>query len=169
MLSPWDKYDESRNFPAEESEMEKIMAAIKAIRNRRAEMNVPPSRKAQLFIETASEDTFRTGAVFMQKLASASEVTVGKDFSLETAVSIITEDARIYIPMAELIDFEAERARLNKELAAAEKQLSQIDAKLSNENFVNKAPANVVQGQRDAAEKLRDKIAMLKDSIASLG
>lgn len=169
MLSPWDKYDESRNFPAEESEMEKIMAAIKAIRNRRAEMNVPPSRKAQLFIETASEDTFRTGAVFMQKLASASEVTVGKDFSLETAVSIITEDARIYIPMAELIDFEAERARLNRELAAAEKQLSQIDAKLSNENFVNKAPANVVQGQRDAAEKLRDKIAMLKDSIASLG
>ena len=169
MLSPWDKYDESRNFPAEESEMEKIMAAIKAIRNRRAEMNVPPSRKAQLFIETASEDTFRTGAVFMQKLASASEVTVGKDFSLETAVSIITEDARIYIPMAELIDFEAERARLNKELAAAEKQLSQIDTKLSNENFVNKAPANVVQGQRDAAEKLRDKIAMLKDSIASLG
>ena len=169
MLSPWDKYDESRNFPAEESEMEKIMAAIKAIRNRRAEMNVPPSRKAQLFIETASEDTFRTGAVFMQKLASASEVTVGKDFSLETAVSIITEDARIYIPMAELIDFEAERARLNKELAAAEKQLAQIDAKLSNENFVNKAPANVVQGQRDAAEKLRDKIAMLKDSIASLG
>ncbi len=169
MLSPWDKYDESRNFPAEESEMEKIMAAIKAIRNRRAEMNVPPSRKAQLFIETASEDTFRTGAVFMQKLASASEVTVGKDFSLETAVSIITEDARIYIPMAELIDFEAERARLNKELAAAEKQFSQIDAKLSNENFVNKAPANVVQGQRDAAEKLRDKIAMLKDSIASLG
>lgn len=169
MLSPWDKYDESRNFPAEESEMEKIMAAIKAIRNRRAEMNVPPSRKAQLFIETASEDTFRIGAVFMQKLASASEVTVGKDFSLETAVSIITEDARIYIPMAELIDFEAERARLNKELAAAEKQLSQIDAKLSNENFVNKAPANVVQGQRDAAEKLRDKIAMLKDSIASLG
>lgn len=169
MLSPWDKYDESRNFPTEESEMEKIMAAIKAIRNRRAEMNVPPSRKAQLFIETASEDTFRTGAVFMQKLASASEVTVGKDFSLETAVSIITEDARIYIPMAELIDFEAERARLNKELAAAEKQLSQIDAKLSNENFVNKAPANVVQGQRDAAEKLRDKIAMLKDSIASLG
>ena len=169
MLSPWDKYDESRNFPAEESEMEKIMAAIKAIRNRRAEMNVPPSRKAQLFIETASEDTFRTGAVFMQKLASASEVTVGKDFSLETAVSIITEDARIYIPMAELIDFEAERARLNKELAAAEKQLAQIDAKLSNENFVNKAPSNVVQGQRDAAEKLRDKIAMLKDSIASLG
>lgn len=169
MLSPWDKYDESRNFPAEESEMEKIMAAIKAIRNRRAEMNVPPSRKAQLFIETASEDTFRIGAVFMQKLASASEVTVGKDFSLETAVSIITEDARIYIPMAELIDFEAERARLNKELAAAEKQFSQIDAKLSNENFVNKAPANVVQGQRDAAEKLRDKIAMLKDSIASLG
>ncbi len=169
MLSPWDKYDESRNFPAEESEMEKIMAAIKAIRNRRAEMNVPPSRKAQLFIETASEDTFRTGAVFMQKLASASEVTVGKDFSLETAVSIITEDARIYIPMAELIDFEAERARLNKELAAAEKQLAQIDAKLSNENFVNKAPANVVQGQRDAAEKLRDKIAMLKDSIASIG
>ncbi len=169
MLSPWDKYAESRNFPAEESEMEKIMAAIKAIRNRRAEMNVPPSRKAQLFIETASEDTFRTGAVFMQKLASASEVTVGKDFSLETAVSIITEDARIYIPMAELIDFEAERARLNKELAVAEKQLSQIDAKLSNENFVNKAPANVVQGQRDAAEKLRDKIAMLKDSIASLG
>ena len=169
MLSPWDKYDESRSFPAEESEMEKIMAAIKAVRNRRAEMNVPPSRKAQLFIETASEDTFRAGSVFMQKLASASEVTVGKDFGLESAVSIITADARIYIPMAELIDFEAERARLNKELAAAEKQLSQIDAKLSNENFVNKAPANVVQGQRDAAEKLRDKIAMLKDSIASLG
>ena len=169
MVSEFPVYDEKLVFEDEEKEMDKIMTAIRAIRNRRAEMNVVPSKKAKVFIETEDKDTFEQAGVFMQKLASASEVEVGDSFDMPTAVSIITEDARMYIPLDELVDFEAEKARLNKELAAAEKDLEFINNKLNNPNFVSKAPEAVVQKQKDAAEKLNDKIAMLKESIESIG
>ncbi|MEG2016175.1 MAG: valine--tRNA ligase, partial [Oscillospiraceae bacterium] len=139
------------------------------IRNRRAEMNVPPSKKAQVFIDTSFKDTFEAGSVFIKRLAYASDVSVGSGFSIDGAVSIITNDAKIYIPMGELIDFDAERARLNKEKAAAQKELDFINSKLSNENFVSKAPAQVVDGQRQSAAKLADKISMLDESIAAIG
>ncbi len=169
MLSAYPEFDESLCFASEEAEFERIMDAIRAIRNRRAEMNVPPSKKAQVFIDTSFKDTFESGIVFIKRLAYASEVSVGNDFNIDGAVSIITNDAKVYIPMGELIDFEAERARLNKEKIAAQKELDFINSKLSNENFVNKAPANVVEGQRTAAAKLADKIAMLDESIAAIG
>lgn len=168
MVSLWPGYDKALHFSAEELEMERIMEAVRAVRNRRAEMNVPPSRKAKLFIETTYAKTFEAAGVFMQKLAWASEVEVGSSFTIENAVSIITDDAKIFIPMGDLVDFEAERARLNKELTAAEKNLEGIVNKLANENFVLKAPIAVVEAQKETGEKLKDKIEMLKDSLSKL-
>lgn len=169
MISKWPEYSETLAFDAEENEMEKIMEAVRAIRNRRAEMNVAPSKKAKYFVATADKETFEFAGVFMKRLASASEVEVGDSFDIDGAVAIVTSDAKIYIPMGELIDFEAERARLNKEKDKALKELDFIDKKLNNPGFVSKAPEAVVQGQRDAAAKLRDKVAMLDESIAKLG
>ena len=169
MISKWPEYSETLAFDAEENEMEKIMEAVRAIRNRRAEMNVAPSKKAKYFVATADKETFEFAGVFMKRLASASEVEVGDSFDIDGAVAIVTSDAKIYIPMGELIDFEAERARLNKEKDKALKELDFIDKKLNNPSFVSKAPEAVVQGQRDAAAKLRDKVAMLDESIAKLG
>ncbi len=168
MVSDWPRYDEGLHFPQAEGEMNRIMAAIRGVRNRRAEMNVPPSRKAAIYVATQYEDTFRTGSAFFERLASASRVEVGAEWSIEGAVSVVTDDARIFIPMEELIDVQAELARLKKEQAAAEKNLSNVMAKLSNEGFVSKAPEAVVQNQRDAAAKLREKLAMLEQSIQSL-
>ncbi len=169
MISAWPEFDEALSFTAEEAEMERIMTAVRAIRNRRAEMNVPPSKKAKVYIATSYKATFEQGGVFMQKLASASEVGIADAFEIDGAVCIVTQDAKIYIPMGELVDFEAEKARLNKELAAVQKDLDFVNNKLSNENFVAKAPANVVAAQREQAAKYAEKIAMLKESIAKLG
>ena len=169
MISAWPEYDPAHSFEAEEAEMERIMTAVRAIRNRRAEMNVPPSRKAKVYIATAYKPAFEHGSVFMQRLASASEVEVADSFELDGAVCIVTADAKIYIPMGELVDLEAEKARLNKELAAVEKDLAFVNGKLSNENFVSKAPAAVVEAQREQKTRYEEKIAMLKESIAKLG
>ena len=169
MISSWPEYDGALNFSCEEEEMESIMEAVRAIRNRRAEMNVPPSKKAKYYIATAAKQTFESAGVFMKRLASASEVEVGDSFEPDGSVVIVTAKAKIYIPMGELIDFEAERARLLKEKDKALKELEFINKKLSNPGFVSKAPEAVVQGQREAAAKLNDKLKMLDDSIAKLG
>lgn len=169
MISSWPEYSEELCFSDDEAKMEKVMEAIRAIRNRRAEMNVPPSRKAKYYIAADDKDAFESAGIFMQRLASASEVELGDSFDIDGAVSIVTADAKIYIPMGELIDFEAERARLTKEKEKALKDLEFINKKLNNPGFVSKAPEAVVQGQRDAASKLQDKISMLDDSIAKLG
>ena len=169
MISAWPEFDPAHSFEAEEAEMERIMTAVRAIRNRRAEMNVPPSRKAKVYIATAYKPAFEHGSVFMQRLASASEVEVADSFELDGAVCIVTADAKIYIPMGELVDLASEKARLNKELAAVEKDLAFVNGKLSNENFVAKAPAAVVEAQREQKTRYEEKIAMLKESIAKLG
>ena len=168
MVSAWPVYDDALSFPAEEKEMERLMAAIRAIRNRRAEMNVPPSRKAQVYVETAFAATFTDGAPFIERLASASEVIVGERFELDGAVSIVTADATIKIPMDELVDKEAERARLSKEKENVQKQLNGVLAKLSNEAFTSKAPANVVKTARENAARLKEKFALLEQSLAAL-
>lgn len=168
MVSAWPQYSESLCFAAEEEQMNMIMDAVRAIRNRRAEMNVPHSKKAKIYISTSHVDTFKLSVEFMQKLAGASEVEVEDGIEIDGAVCIVTDAAKIYIPMGDLVDFEAERARLNKELASAQKQLDGINAKLSNENFVSKAPAQVVDAQREAARKLNEKIAMLNDSLSKI-
>ena len=169
MISDWPKADSALNFAAEEAEMSRIMTAIKAVRNRRAEMNVAPSKKAKIFIETAYADTFSKGTVFFERLASASEVEVAAHFDdMDSAVSIITESARMYIPMDELVDFKAELARLNKEKAGVQKELDFVNNKLNNENFVNKAPAAVVEGQRQAKAQLEEKMALILESIEKI-
>lgn len=168
MVSDWPQYSDALNFSAEEEQMNMIMDAVRAIRNRRAEMNVPHSKRAKIYISTSYVDTFRLSGEFMQKLAGASEVEVEDGIEIDGAVCIVTDAAKIYIPMGDLVDFEAERARLNKELASAQKQLDGINAKLSNENFVSKAPAQVVDAQHEAARKLNEKIAMLNDSLSKI-
>lgn len=170
MISKWSEYDENLNFASEEQQVEKIMQAVRAIRNRRAEMNIPPSRKAAVFVETDDADTFRYGTEFIKRLAYASEVTVSGAFEdLGNIVTVITDSAKIFIPMGELVDFEAERKRLQKELAAAQDKLDFINKKLSNPGFVNKAPEKVVNQNREDAAKLEEKIADIQDSLDSLG
>lgn len=165
MVAKWPQFDEALNFAAEEREFERIMTAIRAIRNRRAEMNVPPSKKAKVYVETPFSKTFEAAGVFFTRLAFASEVAVNTGFDGEGAVSIVTSDAKVFIPLGELVDFAAERARLNKELTAAQKNLQGIEAKLANEAFTSKAPKHIVDNQRDLAKELKEKIAMLEQSI----
>ena len=170
MVSDWCKYDDKLNFATEEESMEKIMTSIRAIRNRRAEMNIPPSKKAKVYIETASRDIFENGTEFFKRLASANEVCVDSSFGdLGNVVTIITDDAKIYIPLGDLVDFEAEKKRLEKELAAAEDKLEFINKKLSNPGFVNKAPEKVVNQSKEEAAKLEEKIANIRKSIEEIG
>ena len=168
MISEWPVYDEKLSFRAEEQEFERVMTAIKAIRNRRAEMNIPPSKKANIYIVSQYADTFGECAKFFEKLAFAQSVEVRDSFDDAGSVAIITADAKIYIPLAELIDFAAERARLNKELENNMKLLAGVQAKLSNEAFVSKAPKAIVDNQREAAATLTEKISMIKESLAKL-
>lgn len=170
MISKWVEYDESLDFSADEAEMERIMKAIRAVRNRRSEMNIPPSRKASVYVETDYADTFENGAKFIIRLASANDVKINSDISaLGNTVTIITDDAKIYIPMGDLVDFEAERKRLEKELAQCQDKLDFINKKLSNPGFVNKAPEKVVAQNKEDASKLEEKIANIKNSIENLG
>lgn len=169
MISAWPEYDPALDFSADEAEMERVMEAIRAIRNRRAQMNVPPSKKAKVIVETAYQDTFANGAKYIERLASASEVEVAAQVDApEGAVSIVTADAKIFIPLDQLVDLKAELARLNKERDAALKQAAGIEAKLANENFVTRAPEHVVQTQRDNLARLKDQIAKLEESIAAI-
>lgn len=168
MLAKFPEYCEDNSYPRAQKEMETVMEAIKAIRNRRAEMNVPPSRKAKVYIASDKEETFKNGVQFICRLASASEVQVGKSYDIDGAVTIVTADAKIYIPMDELVDKQAEIARLKKELAATEKLLAQSEGKLNNQGFVSKAPQKVVDKVKQQAEREREKIALIKTAIESL-
>ena len=170
MISKWPEYDPTLSFADEEAQMEKIMDAIRAIRNSRAEMNIPPSKKSKVYVETAFADVFAVGSEFIKRLAYASDVEIADAFGdLGNTVTIVTNDAKIYIPLGDLVDFEAEAKRLQKELAAAEEKLAFINKKLDNPGFVNKAPEKVVQQNRDEAAKLTEKIANLRSSLENLG
>ena len=171
MVSDWPVYDEKFCFTAEEQDMENIMDAIRAIRNRRAEMNVSPAKKVKLTIATAEKDAFTAGAPFFLRQASASEVVVvGADEipAADGQVEVITHAARVFMPLAELVDIQQELERIAKEKAKAEGHLKGIEAKLNNEAFTSKAPANIVQQQRDQADKLRALIAKLDESAAAM-
>ena len=171
MVSEWPSFSENLVFAAEESGMEKIMSAVKAVRNRRAEMNVPPSKKARLCVVTKEKELFDSGAKFFTRLASASEISVAGDetgIQTEGCVSVVTEAAVIYIPMDELVDFKAELERLNKEKKAVLKELDFISSKLNNPGFVSKAPEAVVNAQRENLAKQTEKLKMLEESIAKI-
>ena len=168
MVSKWPEHSKSHCFPEAAEEMRKIMEAVRAVRNRRSEMNVPPSRRAHLYIATASEETFRAGIPIFERLAWASKVEIGPSFDLEGAVTIVTPDAKLFIPTDELVDKKAELARLSKELESAKKQYETARAKLKNEKFLSRAPANVVDGVRQNAAKLEEHIALLESGIKEM-
>ena len=168
MVSVWPVFTDELSFKADEAEMERVMTAIKAVRNRRAEMNVPPSKKAKIFIETSYENTFSEGANFFVRLASASEVELVKGYENDEAVAIITEDARLFIPLDELVDFKAELERLEKEKAGVLKEIAFVSGKLNNEKFVAKAPEALVNEQREKLAKYNEKLAMLEESISKI-
>ena len=171
MVSKWPEYDKKLNFSVEEAQMESLMDAVRAIRNRRAEMNVPPSKKAKVLILTEKKDTFSAGAGFFPKLAYASEIELIDAVPADAAkmASVVTGDAQLYMPMGDLIDFEAERARLGKEKKKVEDDIAFVMKKLGNPKFVDKAPENVVAAEREKADKLREHLAKLEESIAALG
>ena len=168
MISSWPVYDEALCFAETESAFEKIMAVVRAVRNRRAEMNVPPSKKAKLYIATPSADAFAAGAVFMQRLAYASEVEIAAEFDVPGAVKVITPDAVVSVPLSDLVDFAAETARLSKELDAARADEAFFLSKLNNPGFVAKAPAPVVEKQRAQLARVQEKIKMLEENIAEM-
>ena len=171
MIERYPEFKAELSFPEDEQRFEMVMAAIKAVRARRSEMNVPPSRKAHLIIATDKKDAFEAGNSYICKLAYASEVSVvdAPPAGSESMVSVVTDNARMFIPMAELVDLEKERARIQKELSNAEKQLAAQDAKLANQNFVTRAPKAVVNLEREKKAKLEALIENLKLSLEHMG
>ena len=170
MIAEYPKYTEKLSFPEDEVNFEMVMDAIKAVRARRAEMNVPPSRKSHLIIVSDKAKAFTDGEKFICKLAYASEISVTDALPENTdgMVTVITDNARMFMPMAELVDLEKERARMQKELANAKKQLEGQNAKLSNANFVSRAPEAVVNVEREKKAKLEALIENLEESLKKL-
>ena len=176
MLQQWPQHRAELDFPEEEKAMELIMDAIRGVRARRAEMNVPPSKKAQLTVSTLERAVFEQGIPFLKRLAYASDVTVegvadaGSDDAMtaQGMVTVTTHAARLFMPLAELVDLEKEKARIEKELKKNRAELDKLEAKLVNPGFVNKAPAHVVEAEQDRAEKLRALLAKLEESAASM-
>jgi len=168
MVSAWPIYNEALDFSKEEEDFEKVMDAIKAIRNRRSEMNVPPSRKAKVCIATNEKEVFSAGVSFFIRLASASEVEIADNFDLQGAVRVVTDVANIFIPMNELVDVTAELSRLEKDLKKALEDKTFFEKKLNNPGFVAKAPAAVLEEQKEKLKKVEDKIALINQSIEEL-
>ena len=170
MIERYPEFKPELSFPEDEENFEMVMTAIKAVRARRSEMNVPPSRKAHLIIASERTAAFEAGISYIRKLAYASEVSVltAPPADTDGMVSVITDNARMFMPMAELVDMEKEKARMEKELANAEKQLAGQNAKLANENFVQRAPEAVVNAEREKKAKLEALIENLKASLASM-
>ena len=170
MIQDYPSYQESLSYPDDAQRFETVMDAIKAVRARRSEMNVPPSRKAHLMIVTQEREAFEAGRSYIMKLAYAGEVSVldAVPADAEKMVTAVTDNARMFMPMADLVDLEKERARLQKELANAEKQLQAQIGKLSNQNFVTRAPEAVVNAERDKQAKLEALIENLKSNLANL-
>ena len=170
MAAEYPVFKKELSFPEDARRFETVMDAIKAVRARRAEMNVPPSRKAHLMIVTQEADAFEAGRAYITKLAYASEVSVldSVPADAESMVTAVTDNARMFMPMADLVDLEKERARLQKELANAEKQLQAQIGKLSNQNFVTRAPEAVVNVEREKKVKLEALIENLKLNLSHL-
>ena len=146
--------------------MESIMGAIRAVRNRRAEMNVPPSKKSTLYVAAAKQDVFSQGAGFITRLAYADQVLVSDHAPVghEDMVSCVTADAELFIPLDQLVDVEKELARIGKELEKARKNLASIEGKLQNANFISRAPEAVVSAEREKAQRAQALITQLEES-----
>lgn len=167
IVAKWPEYDEALSFPQEAKNLENVMALIRAIRTRRNEMNVPPSKKAHIYIDTAHPAPYEEASEFIARLAYGSKVEIGTGFDVQGAVTTVTDDAKALLPMDDLVDKAAETARLNKELANAQKQLDTVKAKLANEKFTSKAPQNVIDGVKANGEKLEAKIKLILETLES--
>ena len=167
IVAKWPEYDEALSFPQEAKNLENVMALIRAIRTRRNEMNVPPSKKAHIYIDTAHPAPYEEASEFIARLAYGSKVEIGTGFDVQGAVTAVTDDAKALLPMDDLVDKAAETARLNKELANAQKQLDTVKAKLANEEFTSKAPQNVIDGVKANGEKLEAKIKLILETLES--
>jgi valyl-tRNA synthetase len=167
IVAKWPEYDEALSFPQEAKNLENVMALIRAIRTRRNEMNVPPSKKAHIYIDTAHPAPYEEASEFIARLAYGSKVEIGTGFDVQGAVTAVTDDAKALLPMDDLVDKAAETARLNKELANAQKQLDTVKAKLANEKFTSKAPQNVIDGVKANGEKLEAKIKLILETLES--
>ena len=170
IVAKWPEASEKLSFKTEEAHMESVMNAIRAIRNRRAEMNVPPSKKATLYVLTAAPQVFTEGEGFIQRLAYADKVELldKEPENLNGLVTCATADAKLYIPMGQLVDIAKEQERISKELDKARKNLAGLNGKLSNENFTSRAPEAVVNAEREKAKKAADLIAALEESLEAL-
>ena len=170
MTSQWPEYQDALNFPAEEAAMEAVMDTIKAIRARRAEMNVPPSKKAEVLLVTATPEIYQQGLHFIQRLAYASSVPFADAAPTDITgqVSVVTANATAYMPLAELVDIQAELDRINKEIEKAKNGLRIVEQKLSNEKFVSKAPEAVVNAEKEKAAKYAELIAKLEESAKAM-
>lgn len=170
MLAAWPEYHEALSFPEEEQAMELVMEAIRAVRARRAEMNVPPSRKARLIIATDQTDIFERGRPFLMKLAYAGQVSimVHPPENTDGMVTAVTHEARMFIPLSELVDVEKEKTRIQKELIKSKAELNSLNAKLGNPGFTGKAPAHIVAAERERAEKLSALAEKLAEQMKSM-
>jgi len=166
MVRPYPRNEEELNFPKEEAEFESVMAAIRAVRSRRAEMNVPPSKKSSLTVVTDKPGIFEAGRAYIARLAFASDLIITGDVpeDLDSLVTVVTNDARLFMPLAELVDVAKERERIDKEIIKTEEDIDRIEKKMSNPQFVSKAPENVVKAERDRQEKLKALLENLKVS-----
>ena len=166
----WPTYRQEFDFAAEERAMEAVKDAISAVRARRAEMNVPPSRKAKIIITSQTPEIYVGGRDFITRLAYASEVEVGTQApqDLNGMVTVSTHDATMYLPLAELVDIEKELERIGKEITKARENLERIEKKLQNESFVSKAPEAVVNAEREKADKARALIVKLEESAQAM-
>ena len=174
MISKYPAFDEAFVFESDAEKMNRVITAIKAIRARRNEMNVPPSRKAKVYIATRYTDSFNDStAIFFSRLASASEVEIGESFddvlSADDAVRIVTDSATVFLPIADIVDTEKERARLEAEQKKLIGEIERIEKKLSNEGFVAKAPAAVVDGEKAKLAKYRENLDGVVAALAKLG
>ncbi|MBQ2765655.1 MAG: class I tRNA ligase family protein, partial [Clostridia bacterium] len=170
MIAEYPKYSAALEFPTEEAQMAKIIEAITLIRNRRAEMNVAPSKKAKVIIVTADRASYSDDTVkFFQKLASASDVEFVDSYADDNAVQIVAAGATIFIPLGELIDFAKERERLMKEREKYVSEIDRVEKKLANEGFVSKAPAQLIEAEKAKKEKFIEQLAAVDAAIAKLG
>ena len=169
MISDWCEYDEKLHFEKEQEEFSKIVDTIKAIRVQRNELNVPPSKKVTMLVETKYAELFSGCKAFFEKLAGAGEFTVSdKIDSTDGMMTVVTDSARVFMPMGELVDKEKELLRLEKEKKAAEKDIEFLSKKLNNPGFLAKAPAQQIENERAKLAKAEEKMAKINESIAGL-
>jgi valyl-tRNA synthetase len=167
MKANWPEYDEKLSFKSEEADFEVLIQIIRAIRNRRSEMNVPPSKKASMIVVTDRPSFFETCGVFVQRLAFADQITVASDVPADTQgmVVVVSGTTRVFIPLSELVVYAKELERLTREKKKAEEELAKLDAKLANPGFVAKAPEAVISGERQKREKLLETLKSIEESV----